>query len=52
MITGASSVVAIHMIEESRRFGAMKCFLYKFSISHRFWGKKKKNPKMVKYILL
>ena len=35
MITGASFVLAIHMIEESRHFGAMKCFLYKFSMGHR-----------------
>ena len=35
MITGASSAVEIHMIEESRHFGAMKCFLYKFSMGHR-----------------
>ena len=28
MITGASSVVAVHMIEESRHFAAMKSFLW------------------------
>ena len=46
MITGASSVVAVNMIEESRRFAAMKSFLWAIE------SREKKNPKMVKFILL